>query len=109
MTKGEFENRIDILLKEFVLTQPVPGTTCYEEKLIEVIQGPKIAIDVRLHQIVDQARKEYPTEESVIRKAPKYWAGLEGMSEYRTVLRNNVDAERSQWFLKWLGSQNAEK
>jgi hypothetical protein len=52
---------------------------------------------------LDEARKEWPTEESVIVKNPKYWADLEGMSQYAIILRNNVDAERDQWFLKWLG------
>ena len=100
MTKGEFEKRVTGSTSEAVY---VSALDQYGKPRGEMISKTDFL------KWLDDARKEYPTEESVIAKAPEYWAGLEGISEYRTVLRNNVDAERSQWFLKWLGSQNAEK
>jgi hypothetical protein len=54
---------------------------------------------------IDAARIEYPTRESVIAKRPNYWKRLEGLSQYGIILRNEVDDERSQWFLKYFGGE----
>ena len=63
---------------------------------------------IAMKEGVAEACKEHPTEASVIARNPDYWRNLEGMSEYRVILRNNLDAERNQWFAKWFGGERVE-
>ena len=93
--KGEFEKRITKLFEDFTTQR----------------KYPKIISTDDFSDIVDEARKEFPIFEDVLKEVTEYLKPKYPMltaEDFKSMATIIHSVRCSQWFVKWFGDEGGE-